>query len=147
MVCFILCFFTVFAFLLLLKHGMLRVILDLKKETFYFLVFNSILSHNKWSLLEAYNTIHQYDILYISETYLDSSVSTDDTTLSLPGYKCVSQTIQCHIQQFFGGVGFSTSVARRKNFVQLGSMGWHCEPSPVGSSGKTQEIFGSLHSE
>ena len=41
------------------------------------------------SLLEAYNTIHKYDILCISETYLDSSVSVDDTTLSLPGYNLV----------------------------------------------------------
>ena len=47
---------------------------------------NSILAHNKLTLLEAYNTIYQYDILCISETYLDSSVSNDDTTLSLPGY-------------------------------------------------------------
>ena len=47
---------------------------------------NSILAHNKLTLLEAYNTVHQYDILCISETYLDSSVSDDDTTLSLLGY-------------------------------------------------------------
>ena len=40
-------------------------------------------------LLEAYNTIHKYDILSISETYLDSSVSVDDTTLSLSGYNFV----------------------------------------------------------
>ena len=37
------------------------------------------------ALFEAYNTIHQY-ILCISETYLDSSFSNDDTILSLPGY-------------------------------------------------------------
>ena len=45
-----------------------------------------MLAHKKLSLLEACNTIHQYDILCISETYLDSSVSIDGTTLSLPGY-------------------------------------------------------------
>ena len=50
---------------------------------------NNILAHNKLSLLEPYNTIHQYDILCISETYLDSSVLIDDTTLSLPGFNLV----------------------------------------------------------
>ena len=32
------------------------------------------------------NTIHQYNMLCISETHLDSSISNDDTTLSIPGY-------------------------------------------------------------
>ena len=50
--------------------------------------------------------------------------------------------IQCRIQQFFGGAGFSTSVARRKTVVQPGSMGRRCKPSPVGSRGETLEIFG-----
>ena len=48
---------------------------------------------------------------------------------------------QCFIQQFFGGAGFSTSVARRKTVVQLGSLGQRCKPSPVGSRGETLEIF------
>ena len=70
---------------------MLRLILDQrkKKQDFFSCLHgnvNSILAHNKLTLLEAYNTIYQYDILCISETYLDSSVSNDDTTLSLPGY-------------------------------------------------------------
>ena len=42
----------------------------------------------------------------------------------------------------FGGASFSTSVARRKTVVQLGSLGWCCKPSPVGSRGETLEIFG-----
>ena len=40
-------------------------------------------------LLEGYNSIHKYDILCISETYLDSSVSVDDTTHYLPDYNLV----------------------------------------------------------
>ena len=88
---FILCFYAVFAFLLLLKHGDIEINPGpKKKETRFFSCLhwnvNSILAHNKLTLLEVYNTIHQYDILCISETYLDSSVSKDDTTLSLPGY-------------------------------------------------------------
>ena len=52
------------------------------------------------------------------------------------------KSYQCHIQQFFGGAGFSTTVARRKTIVQLVSLGWCCKPSPVGSRGKTLEIYG-----
>ena len=86
--------FAGFAFLLLLKMGISRSILDpRKKKQDFFLFFrlnvNNIIAHNKLSLLEAYNTIYKYDILCISETYLDSSVSVDDTTLSLPGYSLV----------------------------------------------------------
>ena len=44
---------------------------------------------------------------------------------------------QCSIQQFFGGAGFSTSIARRKTVVQPGSLGQRCKPSPVGSRGET----------
>ena len=82
-------FFAVFAFLLLLKHRDVEINPGpKKKETRFFscLHWNSILAHNKLTLLEAYNTIHQYDILCISETYLDSSVAIDDITLSLQGY-------------------------------------------------------------
>ena len=91
MVAFILCFYAVFAVLLLLKHRDVDINPGPKKrETRSFSCLhwnvNSILAHSKLTLLEAYNTIHQYDILWISETYLDSSVSNDDTTLSLPGY-------------------------------------------------------------
>ena len=86
MVGFILCIFAVYAFSLLLKHGDVEINPGpKKKETRSFSYFhwnvNSILAHNKFSLLEAYHTTHQYNILCISETYLDSSVSIDDTTL------------------------------------------------------------------
>ena len=89
-----LCFFAAFTFLLLLQHGDVEVNpRPKKKEVRFFSCFhwnlNSILAHNKLSLLEAYNTIHKYDILCISETYLDFSVSVDDTTLSLPDYNLV----------------------------------------------------------
>ena len=35
---------------------------------------NSILAHNKLSVLEAYNIAHKYVIISISESYLDSTV-------------------------------------------------------------------------
>ena len=55
---------------------------------------------------------------------------------------------QCRIQQFFRGATFSTGVARRKTVVQLGSLGQHCKPSPVGSRGeKPWKFLAILHSE
>ena len=47
---------------------------------------NSIEAHNfiKVSLLIAYNSIHKYDIIYSSKTYLDAStVLGDDVTIPL----------------------------------------------------------------
>ena len=49
--------------------------------------------------------------------------------------------ITVHIHQFFGGAGFSTTVAKRKTVVQLGSLGRCCKPSPVKSKGETLEIL------
>ena len=87
-----LCFFAAFALLLLLRHEDVNPG-PKKKEVRFFSCFhwnlNSILAYNKLSLLEAYSTIHKYDILCIFETFLDSSVSVDGTTLSLPGYNLV----------------------------------------------------------
>ena len=90
-----------------LKHGDVEINPGpKKKEARFFSCFhgnvNSILAHNKLSLLEAYNTIHKYDILCISETYLDSSVSVDDSTLSLPGYNLARSDHPSNIKR--GGV-------------------------------------------
>ena len=63
------------------------------------------------SLLEAYDTVHKYDILCISETYLNSSVSVDDTTLSLPGYNLVRSDRPSNIKK--GGV----CLYYKENFI------------------------------
>ena len=41
---------------------------------------NSIAARNfiKMSLLQTYNAIHSFDIICLSETYLDNSYHTDD---------------------------------------------------------------------
>ena len=46
---------------------------------------NSLTAHNylKVSQLQAFNLVHKFDILCISEIHLDSSVSKDDTALSI----------------------------------------------------------------
>ena len=43
----------------------------------------------KVSLLEAYNTVHKYDFVCISETYFDSSFESDDDDLRINGYKLI----------------------------------------------------------
>ena len=40
----------------------------------------------KISLLKAYITVHKYDIICLSETYLDSSTRPDDDNLEIEGY-------------------------------------------------------------
>ena len=55
--------------------------------------------------------------------------------------------VQCHIQQFFGGASFLISVARRKTVVQLGSLGQHCKPSPVGPGAKPWKFLAIFCSE
>ena len=52
---------------------------------------NSIAAHNfaKLSSLEAFNAVHNFDVICISESYLDSSFSSDDSALALKGYKLV----------------------------------------------------------
>ena len=49
---------------------------------------NSITAHNfaKLSLLTAYNIVHSFDIICLSEIYLNSETSPNDTRLELPGY-------------------------------------------------------------
>ena len=48
---------------------------------------SSILAHNKISLLTAYNTVQKFDIICISETYLDSTV--DNKTIEIKGYNLI----------------------------------------------------------
>ena len=62
-------------------------------ETFSLCHWNllSISSHNyvKISLLKAYLTVHKFDIICLSETYLDSSTWPDDGNLEIEGYDIV----------------------------------------------------------
>ena len=52
---------------------------------------NSIATHSfiKVSLLKVYITIYNYDIICLSETYLDSSILSDDKNLEIPGYDLI----------------------------------------------------------
>ena len=64
--------------MLLLTHGDIDTNPGPKCRTSnYFSCFhwnvNSIMAHNKLSLLSACNTFHKFDVICISETYLDKS--------------------------------------------------------------------------
>ena len=50
--------------------------------------FNSISAHNfvKIPVLKTHIATHKLDVIYLSETYLDASISNDDDNLEIPGY-------------------------------------------------------------
>ena len=52
---------------------------------------NGISTQNyvKLSMIEAYNALYNYDIICISETFLNSSQSDNDSTLKLKGYELI----------------------------------------------------------
>ena len=65
---------------------------------------NSIAAHNfaKVSALKAFNTTKNFDFICLSESYLDSSISSDDKNLCLDGYKLIRADHPKNIKQ--GGV-------------------------------------------
>ena len=86
-------FIVFYLLLVLLQHGDIETNPGPSKEYNQYLScchwnLNSLPSHNyaKVSLLQAYNSIYKHDIICISETYLDSSVSIDDKSLCIEGY-------------------------------------------------------------
>ena len=75
----------------MIQHGDIEINPGLKKkQPKYFSCchwnVNILLAHNKISLLTAYNTTHQYDVICISETFRDSSLPLDDHNISNGGY-------------------------------------------------------------
>ena len=43
-------------------------------------------SHTKVSLITAYNFIHNFDIICVSDTFLNSETAANDPNLEIPGY-------------------------------------------------------------
>ena len=62
-------------------------------QTFYFCHWhwNSISAHNyiKLSILRAYLSTHRFDVICLSETYLDSDTSHEDANLEIVGYTLI----------------------------------------------------------
>ena len=90
-------FFNLFCCLFLRQHGDTEVNPGPKKKAAveHFSCchwnVNSVAAHDykKVSLLEAYNAIHHYNLICVSETYLDSSISNDEKDTSIKGYSLV----------------------------------------------------------
>ena len=65
---------------------------------------NSIAPHNypKFLLLKAYIAVYKFHIICISETYLDTSITSDDDNLEILGYKLMRSDIPSNSNR--GGV-------------------------------------------
>ena len=77
-----------FLVLLLLSHGDIEVNPGSNRKISKFSCchwnVNSILAYDKLSLTKSYNTVQKYDIICISETFLDSSAN--ESSCLIPGY-------------------------------------------------------------
>ena len=85
-------FCSFFVLILLLKHGDIEINPGPKKKLSKCFScchwnVNSILAHNKLSLLTAYNSALNYDLICLTKTYLNSTV--DPNNLLINGYKLV----------------------------------------------------------
>ena len=82
---------------------------------------NSISAHNfiKISLLRAYVSTQYFDILCLSETYLDSSISSNDSNLTIPGYDLYRADDPSNVKRVGGGAGAGRSCIYCKNFLPL----------------------------
>ena len=65
---------------------------------------NSLAAHNfaKLLTLEAFISVHHYDIICISESFLDSTFSPDDSALTLKGFKLIRADHPLNIKR--GGI-------------------------------------------
>ena len=65
---------------------------------------NSISVHNflKLPLLRAHITVHKFDVICLSETYLDSSILHDDKNLQIPDYNLHNEDHPSNVKR--GGV-------------------------------------------
>ena len=65
---------------------------------------NSVSVHDfeKLRSLQAFNSVYQFDIICLSETFLDSSFSSDDIDLSIEGYNIIRADHPANIKR--GGV-------------------------------------------
>ena len=88
-------FYSLFYQILLLLHGDVETNPGPNKKYKPFTCchwnVNSLTAHNmvKLSSIAVYNTIHKYNFICISETYLDSSVRTDDRDILINGYNLI----------------------------------------------------------
>ena len=80
---------------------------------------NSLSAHNyaKIFLLKAYIAIHRFDIICISETYLDSSTSPDNNNLEIPIYNLIRSVHPSNNKR--GGIYILKIGGKVCNFISL----------------------------
>ena len=85
-----------FFMLLIITHGDVELNPGPRKDMFQYLKIchwnvNSLLAHNfqKVSLIEAYNSLRNYDFICISESFLNSSIAPNEQSLCMNGYEMV----------------------------------------------------------
>ena len=94
-----------FVLILLLKHGDIEINPGPKKKSAKCFScchwnINSILAHNKLPLLTAYNSTLNYDLICLTETYLDSTVNPNNILIN--GYNLLRADYPDNIKR--GGV-------------------------------------------
>ena len=111
-------FFPIVLFLLLLLHGGIDYNPSPKKkqQTYFSLCHwnvNSLVAYKKMFLLAAYNSVYRHDIICISESSLDLTISDDDNILHMEGYNLIRTDHLDNIKR--GGVclNFKKSLALR----------------------------------
>ena len=82
---------------------------------------NSLATHNylKVSLLRAYVAIEKFDVVCLSETYLDSSNLSDDDNFYLPGYNLVRADHPSNAKKGGVCIYFKNSVPLKVLDIQL----------------------------
>ena len=85
------------------------------------------------SLLQAYNAVHKYDIICLSETYLNCSIRYDDDNLEIPGYNLIRADHPSEDKR--GGVCI---YYKNKNYYSIGILcDFNAKPSTWGRSDKS----------
>ena len=80
-----------------------------KKEQTYFSLchwnVNSLVAHKKTSSLAAYNSIYRYDIICISDSFLDSTISEDGNILHMEGYNLIrAENMRWRFQYYLNSI-------------------------------------------
>ena len=70
------------------------------------------MAHNflKLSLLRAYIIVHKFDVICLSETYLNSSILHDDDNLQILGYNLYREDRPLNVKQRGIGIYYKTSL-------------------------------------
>ena len=64
-------------------------------------------------LFKAYITAHKIDIIYLSETYPDSSIKSDNDNLEIPGYNLVCSNHPSNNKRSGVSMQYTTSLPHR----------------------------------